>query len=143
MRLRMWLNCFSILIFIRFQALLLRFVLNLIFVVLLLGPPSAQRHSLVGVLFVYLAFVHILLQIVEPFVCAAPAHVDRYEGVEYLLQRILAVHLCLHNIVHGGVAHLVHDVIVDVAPEESVLYAFLHEEVRVGALSLVAEKLQS
>ena len=30
-----------------------------------------------------------------------------------------------------------HDVIVDVAPEESVLYAFLHEEVRVGALPLV------
>ena len=58
--------------------------------------------------------------------------------MEDFVELVLLVKTGLHNKVHGGVAHLVHNAIIKVAAEEAVLYALTHEHLRMGRLLLLA-----
>ena len=72
-------------------------------------------------------FKKAFVEIRKTFLCAASAQIHDDKRMEYLVQLILLVQPCVHDMVHGRLTHLVHYVIIEVTAEESMLNAFVHK----------------
>lgn len=89
-------------------------------------------------------FFNELVKVSKSLLCATAAHEDDDEGVENLVQLVFFVKAGAHYVVHGRLAHAVHDCIIQVITEEPMLYALAHELLRTGRLlgTVGTEELQ-